>query len=648
MTPSDLPLHVIKQAILSPEGPFSDGIGRFTCEDRFALTLDDWLILIADQSFHFLRSHSTIEWKVSQKSTTSDSELTLLEVFCGDVVVAHAAKIPPFQPLAKLLHHGGTPPESVQSDWRRQLAKNAKSLPNVCRILCRSDGILLVIPDINTNPLRPQLSSPATAKSRELETLTPQKIQGWKSISWPWLAPKPASTKTSLNSTTNQATSNPATLTASKQDSSTGGSTVKTNKQPLKSIGQIALDKPSQATGISIADNSRTGNLHKKNSKPKPKTNRNMVIACVCASVALLAAIVIWNSTTGSDSKPTQQALALAESKTISENQPLEIEQKSAIEEPPTEQLNVSDDADMKELASSHSIPSIDSLAANLDSFSKLEGELQNKVVLDELDTSNIIARSLKGENTVSTESNGESPSPSGELAIVSTPGQTMPNVLDSETTKELPPEQTGDNETLDQETVVDNNRRKDRLISASKKEKVNFGFSVVPKEAKWSVQLFVEDPVPESLTVTPDDISHTVGPGKVTWTLGLEDEEPELIVEVVAKPGRRWEIVWQVGFRESHDVPARLLGPKDATSVLSQLLSAKSFVGRMLTQNQVARDSGVRGPVDLFEQRRQLQRQDRELEQAIEKWKIIESLSRIVFQQTQIEFQATAPVATQ
>ncbi len=118
------------------------------------------------------------------------------------------------------------------------------------------------------------------------------------------------------------------------------------------------------------------------------------------------------------------------------------------------------------------------------------------------------------------------------------------------------------------------------------------------------------------------------------------------MIVEVVAKPGRRWEIVWQVGFRESHDVPARLLGPKDATSVLSQLLSAKSFVGRMLTQNQVARDSGVRGPVDLFEQRRQLQRQDRELEQAIEKWKIIESLSRIVFQQTQIEFQATAPVA--
>ncbi len=142
--------------------------------------------------------------------------------------------------------------------------------------------------------------------------------------------------------------------------------------------------------------------------------------------------------------------------------------------------------------------------------------------------------------------------------------------------------------------------------------------------------------------------MTHTVGPGKVTWTLGFEEEDPELVVEVVAKPGRRWEVIWQVGFRELPDVPARLIGPNDATSVLRQLVSAKSFVGRMLTQNQVARDSGIRGPVDLFEQRRQLQRQDRELEQAIERWKTIETLSRVVFQQAQVEFEATPPSAQQ
>jgi hypothetical protein len=154
MTRSEPPLQAIKQAILSPEVSFSDGIGRFTCDDRFAITLDDWLILIAHQSFHFSQSHSTNDWKASIKPISTNPELSLFEVFSGDVVVAHAAKLDPFQPLTKLLHHGGTPPESVQKDWRRQLAKMGKSLPNVCRILCRPDGILMVIPDLDPSPLR--------------------------------------------------------------------------------------------------------------------------------------------------------------------------------------------------------------------------------------------------------------------------------------------------------------------------------------------------------------------------------------------------------------------------------------------------------------------------------------------------------------
>jgi hypothetical protein len=127
-----------------------------------------------------------------------------------------------------------------------------------------------------------------------------------------------------------------------------------------------------------------------------------------------------------------------------------------------------------------------------------------------------------------------------------------------------------------------------------------------------------------------------------------LEDEDPELIVEIVAKPGRRWELFGKLDFVNLVMFPQDFLVQTMPRVSKRQLVSAKSFVGRMLTQNQVARDSGVRGPVDLFEQRRQLQRQDRELEQAIEKWKTIESLSRVVFQQTQVEFQAITPVTPQ
>jgi hypothetical protein len=183
--------------------------------------------------------------------------------------------------------------------------------------------------------------------------------------------------------------------------------------------------------------------------------------------------------------------------------------------------------------------------------------------------------------------------------------------------------------------------RRKDRLTAATKRERVNFGLNVPAKEAGWSVQLVVEEPYPKSFVFAPNDVTNMIGPAKASWLCGLEDAEPELIVEMTVKPGRRWELLWQVGYRETRGAPAILIGPDDARRVLSQLVSAKSFVGRMLLQNQAARDARLRGPIDLTEQRRQLERQDREIEQAINRWKTIEEISGIVFRQTQIAFEA-------
>jgi hypothetical protein len=649
MTRSEPPLQAIQQAILSPEVSFSGGIGRFTCDDRFAITLDDWLILIAHQSFHFSQSHSTNEWNASIKPISTNPELILFEVFSGEVVVAHAAKIAPFQPLATLLHKGGTPPESVQKDWRRQLAKAGKSLPNVCRILCRPDGILMVIPDLDPSPLRQQLASNSPSEQSQHDKVAREKFQQWKPISWPWQSSKPSTEPTSKLATLPKASpeksaDKPAEKSAEKPTEKTKETAVeKLSEKPHKSTVQVALGKPSAVSG-----SSHSSNLPKKKSKQKRTNKRTIVIAGSLAGAAVLTTALIWNSMPVSNYKPSQQTRSNAENESQTETKTAQTEPASKSEEMPTEQLDVSNDADMTELASSDSLPSLDSLTSDLDSYSQWEGQLQNKVVLDELDTSNIIARSLQREKVDSANPKEASTSPSTDPASIAEPGTTMPELLNGETTDDVASDLTTADEAVDSEAVADNTRRKDPINAASKKEKVNFGFSVVPKEAKWLAQLFVEDPAPTTLVVSPDEITHSVGPGKVTWTLGLEDEDPELVVEIVAKPGRRWEIVWQVGYRESHDVPARLIGPNDATSVLRQLVSAKSFIGRMLTQNQVARDSGVRGPVDLFEQRRQLQRQDRELEQAIEKWKVIESLSRVVFQQTQVEFQAIAPVTPQ
>ena len=645
MTRSEPPLQVIKQAILSPEVSFSDGIDRFTCDDRFAITLDDWLILIAHQSFHFSQSHSANEWKASIKPISTNPELILFEVFSGEAVVAHAAKINTFQPLTKLLHQGGKPPESVQKDWRRQLAKSGKSLPNVCRILCRPDGILMVIPDVDPNTLRQQRPSNSPSEQSQLDTVAPKKFQQWKPISCPWQSSKATSEPTPKLATLPKASTEKSAEkpTEKTKEKPTGTEAAKLSEKPQKNPVQVASGKPSAVSG-----SSHLSNLPKKKSKQKQTNKRTIVIVGSLAGATVLTTVLIWNSMPASNSKPSQQTRSNAENKSQSETKTAQTEPASKSEELPTEQLDVSNDADMTELASSDSLPSLDSLTSDLDSYSQLEGQLQNKVVLDELDTSNIIARSLQREKVDSANPKDESTSPSSDPASIAEPGTTLPELLNGETTDDVASDQTSDDEAVEPEAITDNTRRKDPINAASKKEKVNFGFSVVPKEAKWSAQLFVEDPIPKTLIVSPDDITQSVGPGKVTWNLGLEDEDPELVVEIGAKPGRRWEIVWQVGFRESNDVPARLIGPNDATSVLRQLVSAKSFIGRMLTQNQVARDSGVRGPVDLFEQRRQLQRQDRELEQAIEKWKTIESLSRVVFQQTQVEFQAFNPITPQ
>jgi hypothetical protein len=490
-----------------------------------------------------------------------------------------------------------------------------------------------VIPDVDPGSLRQQRPSNSPSEQSQLDTVAPEKFQQWKPISWPWQSSK----------ATSEPTPKLATLPKASTDKPSDKPSEKLSATTLKSTAQVALGKPSAASGTS-----HSSNLQKKKSKQKQTNKRLIVIASSLVATALVTTALIWNSLPDSNSTSNQRAQSIAEDKSQSKTKSLQTEQASKIEEPPSEELDVSNDADMTELASSDSLPSLDSLTSDLDSYTQLEGQLQNKVVLDELDTSNIIARSLQRQKEDPANSKDESINRSSDPISVVEPGTIMPEILNSEITDDVASDQTTDDEAVEPAAVADNTRRKDQINSASKKEKVNFGFSVVPKEAKWSAQLLVEDPTPKTLSVSPDDITHSVGPGKVTWTLGLEDEDPELIVEIVAKPGRRWEIVWQVGFRESRDVPARLLGPNDATSVLRQLVSAKSFIGRILTQNQVARDSGVRGPIDLFEQRRQLQRQDRELEQAIEKWKTIESLSRVVFQQTQVDFQALTPVMPQ
>ncbi len=177
------------------------------------------------------------------------------------------------------------------------------------------------------------------------------------------------------------------------------------------------------------------------------------------------------------------------------------------------------------------------------------------------------------------------------------------------------------------------------QLTEATIKDRIAIGQKLLSKDGTCTATLHLEqaDTKPVAI-VAPEGMITIVGNGTNSWTIGMEESEPEIILQLQSKPGRRWDIFVLVGFREEKSQPPRLLAPGNAKSVVNQLIAAKQSVLRMLEQNQLARDSGVRSGTNLYEQRRQLQRQEKELDKALERWKVIEKLSYLIFDQAKLQ----------
>jgi hypothetical protein len=175
-------------------------------------------------------------------------------------------------------------------------------------------------------------------------------------------------------------------------------------------------------------------------------------------------------------------------------------------------------------------------------------------------------------------------------------------------------------------------------LSDSTIKDRIAIGQKLLSKDGKClaTLQLQTEESKPAA-SIVPEGNQSIVGNGTISWTIGIEDSDPELVVQLQSKPGRRWDLVVLIGFREEKTQSPRLLAPGNAKTVVNQLIAGKQSLLRLLEQNQIARDSGVRGSVDLYDQRRQLQRQEKELDKALERWKVIERLSYLVFDQTKL-----------
>lgn len=259
-----------------------------------------------------------------------------------------------------------------------------------------------------------------------------------------------------------------------------------------------------------------------------------------------------------------------------------------------------------------------DELLALSRDFSKLleQGTLGDSVLSNRIVESSL---SSSGEMTLNEVMESESTSVT-DAPDSETPA---PNELEADKQHELP-------SSLNLDTGIE----RTLLLSGSTiKDRIAIGHKLLSKDGKCqaTLQLQTEDSKPVA-SISPEANQSIVGNGTISWTIGIEDSDPELVLQLQSKPGRRWDLVVLIGFREEKTQTARLLAPGNAKMVVNQLIAAKQSLLRLLEQNQVARDSGVRGGVDLYDQRRQLQRQEKELDKALERWKVIERLSYLVF----------------
>jgi hypothetical protein len=116
------------------------------------------------------------------------------------------------------------------------------------------------------------------------------------------------------------------------------------------------------------------------------------------------------------------------------------------------------------------------------------------------------------------------------------------------------------------------------------------------------------------------------------------------LMLEIRSKPGNRWNHTILVGMRPSLNEPVVLIAPRDAQNVGNRLVQYIQWIDNSILTLQSAK-ANVRGrsPIDFFGEIKKLERQRREAEQAIERWKVVERLSHQFYTENQIQIRMSA-----
>ncbi|MFY8202459.1 MAG: hypothetical protein ACOVLE_17425, partial [Pirellula staleyi] len=226
------------------------------------------------------------------------------------------------------------------------------------------------------------------------------------------------------------------------------------------------------------------------------------------------------------------------------------------------------------ELSSATEADTLDSL------LSQLQPTSSSKFNLGSMNASSIISDALKSGSVPNNVPNSDGSTPFGEKFATlednnivegdnkDDPSQVAKDVLNQGELNQVELNQEG----MPLEKILTTD-------SFNKKELIFIGHRVQPKQCRCEVKLKLS----KELVVEPTEQVFIEGVDKASWKIAMEDEEPELILEISSKPGSRWQISTAVGLRVTSASVPIMLSPRDAQTVCNRLIDYHQWISKSI-----------------------------------------------------------------
>ena len=505
------------------------------------------------------------------------------------------------QLVATMLNTWGIPPESVVRDWQNQLDSFSKSspLPSTAETLVTFDGTLIPLGDfIEKTETELYKSSPVHA--RNLSKSTPFSC---RSPDWP---------KRFANLDLPISTHPDSSQKVLALSEST--SPIDLELQP-KSAGDRAFS-------FNLETNLKTSNTTSNKHQSSRKKNPKLFVAGIVAATITCLASSIWLLNLGH--KPMAEHSVKDQFQLETDSKDFPSSGSSTHQGPNLDETNDSDLATIistSDPIDTFSNPTSIQPELTVDSLlSQLRPNKGSPISLSSVTASSIISEALAPTGTeMPSSSQEDSPIVDGQVADATEAADLIP--------------------VLSERGIISLERPL-KLQAAKGKETVAVGAFVLTKACRCEIEIKLS----ENVVVEPLEIVTIEGIGKASWKIAIEDEDPELIVEIASKPGARWQLLSSVWLREVRGAVPILIGPRQAQYVGNRLVDYRQLINASLETLRNARsNSRGRFNIDFPGEIKKLERQEREAEKAIDRWKVIARLSHYFFDSNEIRIQMTA-----